>query len=406
MTLRSGIYALAAIALLMLGCTKVSIVEELPDTAKLTPLTISTDLPVVNLSMPRDSFDVLYEKYLDKIRYKGRFTYYSRVGAAPGPVDLDCLVDIRGRTSSKYPLKSLGIEFDTPVDNVKWRMLEPEAILPGDDLGTLKNLRLRNSGNDFGHTMLKDLVYTRFIVDMSLDLELRYGTPVQVFVNEQYYGLLNLRTENDRQALGNLFQVDTSALVIMKMDGDNGNLEPEEGDPLPAVAFRQALLAKDAGTLKSMLDMDNFLDYIIFEDYIGNDDWPDNNVSAYSIHGEPFRFFVYDLDYAAFRTKNAILPEMEFRDDDVSRIYQLLIQDEEFVDKLEKRQKELYSLFSPQRFNILLQQASEQIENDIRYTISKYHEPSSTLQWQLNLEGLKRDFERRDHYMREKYGMD
>ncbi|MEQ9262363.1 MAG: CotH kinase family protein [Owenweeksia sp.] len=391
---------------LVLSCTKVKVSENLPDVSGFTVSSIPTNLPVINISLPEDSFDRLYTNYLDDIRLKAGFSYYHKATAQPVLQDVACIIDVRGRTSSRYSLKSLGVQFESAIDNDKIKLLTPAGVLPGDDLSSLMNLRLRNSGNDFGGTMLKDLVYTEFLIDAGLNLELRYGTPVQVFINDTYYGMLNLRSENDRLGLSHLLQVDTSSIVLMKIDGDNGNLEPEEGDEAPAIFFRKALLAEDAQTVKAMIDIDNFIDYIIFEDYVGNDDWPENNVSAYSINGSPFRFIVFDLDYAAFRTKNAILPEMEFRDDDVSRIYQLLRQDDDFVQNLESRQREIYQRFFPQRFNVLLQAAASRIEKEVLYNISKYGEPANTLQWRLNLENMQRDFERRDYYVREKYNID
>mgnify|MGYP000226974780 CR=1 FL=1 len=388
------------------GCTKVQVSEQLPDTRSLSPLNINTDLPVVNIDLPQDSFNRMYENYLTDIRYKAFFTYYPKAGAAPLLSTLACVINLRGRTSAVYELKSLGIEFESPVDNEHYEIIDPPIILNGDDLSSLANLRLRNSGNDFKLTMLKDLVYTQFMMAVGLDLEVRYGTPVQAFVNGRYYGLLNLRTENNRLALSHLLQADTLAISTLKLDVDNGNLETEEGNPIWGDKLRQALREKNTEAITALIDVDNFLDYIIFEDYIGNNDWPDNNVSAYTINGSALRFFVFDLDFAAFRTKNALLPEMEFRDDDVSKIYQLLIQDSSIANRLKKRQEELYRRFSPRLFNSLLGEASASIENDILYNISKYGQPSSSLEWYLNLEDLKRNFERRDYYMRKKYNID
>ena len=58
----------------------------------------------------------------------------------------------------------------------------------------------------------------------------------------------------------------------------------------------------DAGVydqVKALLDIDEFTNYMATELYIGNDDWPNNNVKAYRSQMDGrFRFVCFDLDYA------------------------------------------------------------------------------------------------------------
>ena len=51
--------------------------------------------------------------------------------------------------------------------------------------------------------------------------------------------------------------------------------------------------------IKTLLDVDEFINYMAVELFIGNDDWPENNVKAYrsQLDGR-FRFISFDLDYA------------------------------------------------------------------------------------------------------------
>ena len=47
--------------------------------------------------------------------------------------------------------------------------------------------------------------------------------------------------------------------------------------------------------LKDEIDINNFIDYMIFQSYIGNTDWPHNNARLYAINNEKFRFVLFDL---------------------------------------------------------------------------------------------------------------
>lgn len=396
---------ITALVFLLVSCTELEVEETLPDTSTFTLQSIQTQLPLIHITMDPDSFDIVYENFRDDIRRSGEATYLS-VNRDTFFSNESIILDVRGRTSAKFPLRSLGLEFKTRISNVANPIISPQPLLEGDDLSWLPNMRLRNSGNDFEGTQLKDLVYTQLAQFADLNVETRYATPLQVFVNNEYYGMMNLRTEVDRLGLSSLLGVDTSEIVIMKVDGDNGNLEPEEGHPATAIAFREALLAEDEDYIRQRIDEENFIDYIIFQDYVGNTDWPHNNGRAYSLNGAPFRFLLFDLDFAAFRTKNAILPEMEFKNDDISRIYQLMILDPGFTTRLEARQRELYQIMNPTLFNIILERSAQIIEDEIIYNISKYQTPDNTFQWRLNLETMRRDFERRDFYIRRKYDID
>ena len=49
----------------------------------------------------------------------------------------------------------------------------------------------------------------------------------------------------------------------------------------------------------ALLDVDEFANYMAAELYLGNDDWPNNNVKAYrSLDDGRFRFICFDLDYS------------------------------------------------------------------------------------------------------------
>lgn len=129
----------------------------------------------------------------------------------------------------------------------------------------------------------------------------------------------------------------------------------------------------------------------------------DGKVLLYSQSGAPFRFFFFDADLAALRPKNPRLPEMEYGEDAMSILFQILFEDDDVFTQLEERQKYWYDRFSPEDFNQLVDEMTEKIESDIPYLIAKWETPGNLMEWNLHVAQLKRDFERTDHFNRKKY---
>ena len=390
--------------LLMVGasCTQIDVNEALPDWKKLSPTEISTKLPVINIEANESDLNLIFAKYDYPYRIDATVTYYNEQKELL--FEKQAIIDIKGAGSAASTMKPIGIELIKPINNQELHLIQPKVLTNTDDLTLIQNFRLRNSGQDYGHTMIKDLAYSQFALQAGLQVSIKYGKPAHLFINSKYYGLQNLRTENNRLALSYLLNVDTASITLLKMDDKNHNLEFKEGDEDFAETFLKGINSRDYQTIINSLDITDFMDYIIFEDYVGNFDWPHNNARAYRIDGGKFKFMLFDLDLVAVRSKNPILPEMEFLDDDISGIYQILLEnDPGFEEKFHSRQAYWYAKFSPTLFNTIVDELAENIENDIPYLISRRQTPESTLQWKLNLDQLKRDFERTDHFNRKKY---
>ena len=376
--------------------------DSLPDLPT-SPHSMMSQLARINITADPDSFSYMFTHFTDDVEISSIIDYYEPSGQLLFNYQAAKL-EIKGTSSARYEMKSFGLIFDQPLDNSNAQILNPYHVNSGHQLDQLASIRLRNSGNDFGRTMLKDMAYSALAAHAGLNFELMYGAPVQVFVNGDYYGLLNLRTENNIEALSLMLNIPKQELSLFQMD--DGELEFDEGAHTAADEFLLALEEEDLEVLDRMVNRQSFIDYLIFQDYIGNDDWPDANCRAHIGSDGMMRFFLFDLDYAAYRTQNPRLPEMEYLEDDLSEVYRIFLNgDPTFAVDLAKRQAELYDIFTPGLFNSIVDRKAALIENDISYLISKYGKPASILHWQLELAELKREFERQDHFIRKKYGL-
>ena len=65
--------------------------------------------------------------------------------------------------------------------------------------------------------MLKDLSVTQLAIKAELDLDLTYGEPALVYINDQFHGLLNLRTEANTNGMASLYDVKKKEVTLAKI---------------------------------------------------------------------------------------------------------------------------------------------------------------------------------------------
>lgn len=399
--MRVNLYLIALFVFVLVGCNTVEEKEvQLPDVEKISFDNINTDLPRINIETKNHDWDTMMRFPHSKIFIDATFSYSGYGDVSDLPVQLR----VKGAGSVDYTLKSLEVIFQTPLDNDRFKIFSNHKLAQQINLSQLKNLRLRNSGQDFTKTMVKDKALTLLAENSKLDfLTMKVGEPTHVFVNNNYYGLLNIRTESNLNSIAKQSEVSVDEVVVYKVDVDNGNIEYNEGNYLLTTDLEAAIDRGDPREMSDLVSETSLIDYIVFQDYIGNTDWPHNNIRMYSVNEEPFRFVLYDLDHASEKTKNPLLPELEYVSHDLGKMYRAFRKIEGFDARLKTRQKELYKVLTPQIFYELVDQQTEKIRMDIQYQIAEHGFPISVYKWNWEVDKMKRDFEMRDYYIRDKY---
>ncbi|MDA0751279.1 MAG: CotH kinase family protein, partial [Verrucomicrobia bacterium] len=164
---------------------------------------------------------------------------------------------------------------------------------------SVKQLLLRNGGNDWTLAMLRDPLGQSLMGDIGLDTQ--PYRPVHVFLNGEYYGMHNLR-----QRANEHFLSAETGIPDDQMDVVASNFDALAGDHAGALAFIRWIALQDASDpkfeeeLERQMDVDNFLDYMIGEICIDNFDWPNNNVRFWK-ERQPdarWRWMPFDVDGA------------------------------------------------------------------------------------------------------------
>ena len=170
-----------------------------------------------------------------------------------------------------------------------------------------KQLVLRNGGNDYWDNSARflDAALETIIQRSGIDLDCQAYVPIIEYVNGELRGVLNMREpNNDKYAYANFGYDDEELDAFENKTFKNGNDE---------VYKRLVSLSENVNSagvydeIRTLLDIDEFINYMAVELYIGNDDWPNNNVKAYrsQLDGR-YRFVCFDLDYCFNRWDHTI----------------------------------------------------------------------------------------------------
>lgn len=176
------------------------------------------------------------------------------------------------------------------------------------DLGfeRFEALVLRNSGNDWGQTMLRDALATR--LGGAIGLDVQAYRPAVVYINGAYWGLHNIREKINEHFLASHHAVDPDSLELLETGGD-----PIIGsgaayrDMVNFARWHPLSHPGNYARMRAQMDLDNFRDYQIVEMYAGNTDWPGGNVKFWRPlrPGGRWRWLLFDLDFGFGRFPRA-----------------------------------------------------------------------------------------------------
>lgn len=379
-------YIPLALMVLMVACSRFEEDYEMPvDLPSLDE--VETELPVINITVDQDEFDEMYEKVEEEIELEASFDMYRNNELVISGEEVE--IEIKGGFSTRFSLKTLGIKFEDKFDNSDRSLINPERILPHHNIDKIKAIRLRNSGSDFKNTMLKDLSITQLAINAGLDLDLTYGEPSLVYINEVFYGLLNIRTEGNTNGMAGLYGVKKKAITLAKIT--THELIKKDGDFDRIDAFVEAINRKDIAYLKEELDLVNFIDYMVFQSYIGNTDWPHNNSRFYAIEDGKFRFVLFDLDKVTWLkiSKDPLtIIENKGRKNVLTDLFFALYEDQTFQQDFWNRYHELLAsgLIAVEQLQAIIQANAARINSEIPLQIQKHNAPRTMIEWNIEMD--------------------
>ncbi len=373
------------------------------------PRDFDDDITVVNLTLNPSEYNFIYENFWGDMHIYGRLEIFRN--NQPVFVAKNARFGFKGSGSRVYDLKSLGVRFEEVMSNVDGQIIQPDEILSWHNLDRIESIRLRNSGNDFSNrfnaTMIKDISYTRLAILSELDLDVMYSEQAVVFLNEEFLGVMNIRSESNARGIAGLYRTTPDKISLAKVypdkETDGVAIELQNGNYQKINNLLDAIANRNIRFLKNEVDVNNFIDYIIFNTFIANRDWPNNNVKIFAIEDQPFRFFMFDLDHANISHKNRSPLTFLNRvpDNPVTDLFYLFYEEEDFQTRFYKRFSWLLASghLAPERFREIVNKHYSHIDRVMPFHIEKYRQPAAMAEWYRNVELLNVHYEIREAMM-------
>ena len=169
-----------------------------------------------------------------------------------------------------------------------------------------KTLQIRNGGND-NNCRIKDAAMQQIVASSGLYVEHQAWQPVHVYINAEPYAVLNMREPNNKHHAYANYGIDSDLMDQFEICADSGYVQ-KAGTKDSFNKWYE--LSKTVSSVDSyneickLVDIDEYINYMATEFYLGSDDWPHNNVKAYRDQNDgKFRFVLFDLDFAQNRSK-------------------------------------------------------------------------------------------------------
>ena len=205
-----------------------------------------------------------------------------------------------GWTRSNYP-KSFKLKADRVYEDQNFM---PYTFFDAKPYIRNKTLQVRYGGNDSG-SRIKDAALHTIIQRSGIDLDVMSYQPTAHFINGEYRGLINIREPNNKDFAFANWGLSKEKLEVFEQSPDSGFFMMLGTSDVYDRLYELSQVAEQPeayAEICDILDIDEYINYMAAELYLGSWDWPDNNVKGYRAKdGGRFRITFFDLD-AAFGT--------------------------------------------------------------------------------------------------------
>ena len=209
---------------------------------------------------------------------------------------------IKGKCSREKAMKSIGLYWRNEYGNSS--LVYP--LFPGSGTTQFKRLLLRNSGNDFGLTQIKDPAVIQIFKDYAR-VDYQAYAPCVLYLNGEYWGIHNIREMICPHHFKYHYNVDDDLVDLL--EGSPFSPEVEDGscdaflqDVIGYIENNDLSITENYLTISDRIDIGNFIDYMIIETYVGNKDWPVTNCKWWRENREDgmnkWRWIAFDHDVA------------------------------------------------------------------------------------------------------------
>lgn len=328
-------------------------------------------------------------------------------------------VRINGNYTRRLPQKSLRLYARSDYGQSRFYT----DVFQDHQYNEFNRLVLRNSGNDYDSTLLRDGLMHELVKDGSVDVQAYQ--PAIVLLNGEYWGIHNIREKFTKHYIDIKYNLDEDDLVMMTAYKDNGlQFEMDAGGERDKLHYENLIKFVEDHDMTSnenleyvetLMDLDNFLEYVAYQVYFANTDSFGNNLTIWrknveytpnAPHGHDgrWRWMLYDLDwgmgYGLLGTEGDPVEfnmiEYAQSDSEYMTLFRNIIKNENAKERfIEKLIVLLNTNFKAENVKKKIDELSNNIRPEIANSISRWENIESVEKWEENIQVLYEFAEKR-----------
>ena len=213
--------------------------------------------------------------------------------------------ELNGNGGRHAPQKSFRITKTTPQIDQAFNV----KLFDDKELSLYEKFLIRNSGHRPDCMPRDDLADK--ICD-GLNMEVPNFRNVIVFINGEYWGIQSVKERFDHDYFQHNFNIKKEDLVLLEYKGHTSEGVPNDSIPyismINFVSSNDMSIAANYDYVKTQMDIENYITFLVSEMYLANGDYPNNNTrywrkrtaqyepdAGYGLDGR-WRWVLYDLD--------------------------------------------------------------------------------------------------------------
>ncbi len=314
---------------------------------------------------------------------------YFEFFAKRGPATLQQFIGLRTHGGNARRFTQKGMRLYSHDDYGTDRFYHP--FFPEKNISSYKRLVLKPISSSWSNAGVED--YLADHMALGLNLEVPAIAPVNVFLNGEYWGIYFLQERFDDHYFADNFDVNRDNIDLIEnwagviSEGENENFLAlydyiEQNNLQDSLVYRH---------VEEWIDIDNFIEYQIFEIFIANYDWPANNMKCWRVRPDgKWRWVFFDGD-AALKNVNDDMFDHALDEsnqgwptnEQTTLFFRRLMENEEFSKKFLNQFEILLNFnLSPEVTIPVYNKGKSLIKNEIPNQIKRFSYPDSFEAWE------------------------
>ncbi len=304
----------------------------------------------------------------------GYFEYYSADGTLMVAQGVD--VKLGGDFSLDLPQKTFKLRAKAAYGEKTFAA----ALFADRPYTEYKSINLRNAGNDGVWSRVRDGFQSRLLDAYGSTVLHQAWQPVAVYLNGVYWGHMDLRERIDRYFVAQheglpLEEADNMDILVGSGSTEWGSNKEFRAMRSKIKAGDPANNAADRAYIEQNIDLDNFIEYMALEMFVGNSD--PGNTRYYRLHGtdpetgEPYKWkwIWYDADYgfwdSAFNSPRSYTKESGMGQQNIDNtIFLKVLEVPEWKEKFFRKLGDIMQTFTPDYMIAVLDECLAEMNTD------------------------------------------